>query len=461
MPAPEELVWRRVRRAIDPLSRDLLREANRRFGEAGLDEAWDRFHLSRRDEPFDPASPDNQLFWSWFLHDWKPDPRDTRVPESGQGKTAAQAYVERAGARLDPIARRYVEDCGRSPFSFYEVVACRPGQGFTLHEVMQGGEVDVIEHSGSQHLQPGDVLYVKLASVDGITLIEGMAATTIPPVYKPELIALRQRLGTSASLFGRETLRQLDATLRAAFFDIVENVRNPRRPELRNTDGDLLEMHTLVFDLDAPDAALAALEDLTAGVAAPDVERDGAGNLVRAEFTWSRLGNRTHKDWDNTSLGSIRIEGSRLTADVNSAKRAAALRKTIEKRLGESAHVRPSVVQSMQSLLAREQTPREKYEHQRRAQEQAEFAARPEVRALMRETMRKHYRAWVDEKIPALGNRTPRQAMRDVDGREAVEALIVQFERDGARMSPPLEPEVLQQLRETLGLRWRGAGNGQ
>ena len=36
--------------------------------------------------------------------------------------------------------------------------------------------------------------------------------------------------------------------------------------------------------------------------------------------------------------------------------------------------------------------------------------------------------------------------------REAVEALIVQIERDGKRMSPPLDPDIVRELRETLGL---------
>jgi hypothetical protein len=76
----------------------------------------------------------------------------------------------------------------------------------------------------------------------------------------------------------------------------------------------------------------------------------------------------------------------------------------------------------------------------------------PEVQAAMAEIMRNHYRAWVDEKLPALRGRTPREAVRDADGREAVAALILELERDGARMRPPLDPAIVQELRETLGL---------
>ena len=83
--APEELAWRRVRRATEPLGAELMREAARCFGAAGLDEAWSEFNLFEEDEPFDDASPYVTLFFSWFLHDWQPDPHDTEVPQSAHG----------------------------------------------------------------------------------------------------------------------------------------------------------------------------------------------------------------------------------------------------------------------------------------------------------------------------------------------------------------------------------------
>ena len=59
---------------------------------------------------------------------------------------------------------------------------------------------------------------------------------------------------------------------------------------------------------------------------------------------------------------------------------------------------------------------------------------------------------WVDDKLPVLGNRTPLEAVRDPAGREAVEALVLQIERDGSRMNPPLDPQIVRRLRERLQL---------
>ena len=43
--------------------------------------------------------------------------------------------------------------------------------------------------------------------------------------------------------------------------------------------------------------------------------------------------------------------------------------------------------------------------------------------------MQEKVQAWAHEKVPALGGRTPMQAVNDPDGREIVESLLVQWER--------------------------------
>jgi hypothetical protein len=452
--APDELAWRRVRRAIDPLPDELLREAGRHFGATGLQEAWDEFNLwSFEDDAFDAESPYVTLFFAWYLHDWLPDPEETELPEAVRGQTVAQAYLARTGHRLDPLARSYVEACCATPFSFHEVLDCRPGHGLRLRDVLLGTEREVTERTASRTLQVGDLIFAKVVPIEGMHLIEGLGPAAVPPADKLRVIKLRKRIGSAGDLFAAELLRDWDIELRELYLSIARRRLDPQLPELRNTDGDPLEMHTLIFDLDAPEVAVERLADLAAGVYEPDVVRDAEGRLVRAELVWARRGNATHTHWDNTTLGHLCIDGSRLTAEVNSARRAAALRTLIDERLGDTAKARPLIVQSVQSMLERERAPREQAQRQQR--ENAELAAQPEVQAVLREAVRDHYRAWVDAKLPALDNRTPREAVRDPDGREAVVALIDQIERDGPKLTPPLDPDIVRELRETLGLQRR------
>ena len=52
--------------------------------------------------------------------------------------------------------------------------------------------------------------------------------------------------------------------------------------------------------------------------------------------------------------------------------------------------------------------------------------------------------------LPALNNKTPLEAVRNADGREMVEALIGQFERDSSRMPVPPDSTVFINLRRRL-----------
>jgi hypothetical protein len=55
--------------------------------------------------------------------------------------------------------------------------------------------------------------------------------------------------------------------------------------------------------------------------------------------------------------------------------------------------------------------------------------ADPETSKHLQAMLQKQMENWVHEKIPALGGRTPMQAVRDPDGKEMVEALLLQWER--------------------------------
>lgn len=74
--------------------------------------------------------------------------------------------------------------------------------------------------------------------------------------------------------------------------------------------------------------------------------------------------------------------------------------------------------------------------------------------AQIAEMMEAHWTGWVDEKLPALHGKTPRQAVRTADGREAVEALLVDIERRKDAHGPreALNREGVRQVRERLGL---------
>ena len=58
----------------------------------------------------------------------------------------------------------------------------------------------------------------------------------------------------------------------------------------------------------------------------------------------------------------------------------------------------------------------------------------------------------MDQPLPILGNRTPMEAVKDADGREVVESLVIQGERFGHNPAMPTDEDVFRRLRERLGL---------
>ncbi len=458
--SPEELTWQRVRRANDGLDRRLLDAAAKHFGPTGIDEAWAEFTLWDDEAGgLDPGTPHMQVFAPWFLYDWLPDPQETETPPESHQLTAAQAYLRAAGRRLEPLTKRYLEAGVAAPFSFHEILDCEPGRGFRLRDVLLGTEASVLERSASRGVRAGDLIFAKVVPIDGIAVLDGSSPVAIPPGEKPRIIELRKNLAHSRDLFGSELLREYGVELLGLYHDIVDRLLDPRPPQLANTDGEPLEFQRLVYDLDSPLDAFEKLKDLAVGLRDEEI-RDGAvfddaGALVRAELDWRRPGNAMHSYWDNTILGHLRIADGCLRAEVNSAERAARLRALVEERLGSSARFRVAKIESAQSMFERARAAGEDRGSEELATERRRLAATPEARTVLAEQLRAHYRSWLDSKLPALGDRTPREAAGDADGREALEALVLQIERDGEVMQPPLDPSIPRELREALGLAWR------
>ena len=75
----------------------------------------------------------------------------------------------------------------------------------------------------------------------------------------------------------------------------------------------------------------------------------------------------------------------------------------------------------------------------------------PELQSIEKDLARRHWEKWLQTRVPALGNKTPRQAMRTAGGRERLEALLAQFERDaeGSQQSASADVDF---LRSALGL---------
>ncbi len=451
---PIDILWSHERKASESLTEQMLRFATRRFG-AFAQDAWDDFNLGYPEEQFASAKSEGQIFNPYFIFHWTL--KRTRTSRA-KGGDVARAFLLENSTRLDEMELQVLELSMAEPLSFYEVVSNRPGAGFLLRDILTGRETDVREQSASSGVQSGNIIFGQVLALQGLAVLGCCASVVIPPRMKAEVVALRKRLRNkcrkqNGEIKG-ETLSRYAEEIRATYLQIRTTLYAP--PRFCNTDGDPILFCTLTFAIDSPEAAFKALAPLALGRSKDelleDAEFDDFKGLQKVEFEWIKRGNRKIKTWDNTILGRICIHGRTLVAQVNSAKRATRVRNEIEKRIGVRVVYQNTVTQTYEELQ-RNAKGRDGAADKRADMEHARLMQEPEVRKQLQEAVQKQLESWVHQKIPALGGRTPLEAIKDPDGREIVEALLLDFERKESRANPDVILPDVSALRRILNLR--------
>lgn len=451
-----DLTWQRLRRAEGRLIDKTLTFARKHYQSDVILRAWDAFSLGDEsnlaDDPMFESS-----FVPWFVFNWVPDPALVADDTLPAGIPLSLQMLALQPDQFDEFETRFTHAmCGR-PFSFYSVTAVEPGRGLTLKDILTQRERTVLERSASATVTRGGILFTRLLEMDGVAIMCGCAPLVIPGDEHLRLLDLRHELTRRRTPMTEEQVHTHAEALRDTYFEIADRLDHPQLPTLCNTDGDPLLPQTLHFDLRcSPQAAFDRLRSLslerTDEQCMENPRYDAGGALRAVRFAWLKHGNAKHADWDNTILGTVRIDGARLTVEVNSQPRGNHIRREVERRLADDVSYRTTVVESLEKgiedRLSRPETAKE-----RRAREAHErLNALPEVREQLRVMAAAHWERWLDGKIPALRNRTPRQASRTAEGRERLDALLQSFETDRrVADDSPFRPDV-PALRKRLGL---------
>jgi hypothetical protein len=435
--ASDNSAWRQQRDAFNWLTDAMMHHALS-FAEY-VPEAWLDFNQDESPLPLEEDAAERQMFMPYFLFDWDPEPRPRRRRAEPAPGLLTRSYLLARGSRLPELEGLILEEAINQPLSFYEVVRCDPGEGVVVRDVLVGGETQVIERTASQSLRPGDIAYGQLCKLPEVTTFGRLAPFAIPPGSKGSIVRLRTWLRKRIAKHNRELipadLIRYREKVRTTYLDIRDGMRRP--PLLANTDGDPLVFHTLTFRVGSAHAAFEALAPLARGIskkrllAQAQVDDDGA--LREVEIPWQKKGNRTHGDWEATILGVLRISGQSLVVDVNSEKRATKIRGEIERRLGILAVHQKTVAQDPAEALKK--TNRTGTDP--RSSEPASEQVGPEVTEALRAEMQRWAENWIYQKVPALGGLTPLEAVDDPDGREVIESLLLQWDRQNEKLAGP------------------------
>ena len=454
-PDPDERLWGRMRRAESGLIETLVEFALDRRGHRFFRKAWAEFD-SRGVFDGDEEYEDDGAFLPWALFNHVPRRRKGFAwRRLGETRPVALDFLAEQGERLDPFERRFLETVCRIPYSFHVVESAEAGRTLGLRDVFTGRTHVVRDRLASEMAEVGEVIFGRVLEVDSVAILVGMGSFRIPASFRIELIDVRDDLVGEGGFLTEEAVLDRDRSFRELYLGIVERVLRPPAPQLSNTDGEPLVFCHVFFDLSCPAAeALEELKDLALDWTDEDFREeavlDDAGELERIEFPWLVRGNEVHRSWGNTVLGRLTLGGRELVIEVNSEARAERVRREVERRLGARVAYRATERESPEKLLAESRCS------QCGEPEAAPDAARdtvvrdPLARAELERVVAAHWEDWVDTELPALGDRTPREAARTAAGRERVAALLDDF--GSSRPGGDLPGPDVEGLRRELGL---------
>ena len=346
----------RIRTAEERVVAAVFKHASATWGEALLQHAWDDFWLYD-DVPEDmPAEPEWEgMFMAWFTLGFVPDPECPERTDAWPTEPLGLHWLASQRGAIDPLDRAFAEQACRSPLSVLAVEQVVPGVSLDVADVFTGRRFHTPELTWSRSLQVGDLVFARVVTLEGLSLLFGMAPYVAPPEWLEDLLAWRDE-HLRAQTVTREMVAAREFELRDLYLDVRDSLLNPAPPVVLNDDGDPLCNVTLIYSL-AVDVATARerlLPLATQGneVHETEVERDDAGVVTSTELAWvSRTGKPSRiaaasaaSPAGSTVLGAFTLGPGRLAATVDSEKRATAITRQVRARFGEEATLLERVV---------------------------------------------------------------------------------------------------------------------
>ncbi len=453
---PDDLYWHQQFKMRNALIAKILKYLFSTYGDHAIPEAWDEFQCFPEEEmPFDENSYEMPLFMPWLYYDWTPDFSESKITDSDWTRVPpAHSMLMRHQNKLSALEKQYIEVCLSSPFTFAEVIHSTPGKGFDLKDIFTGEEWAVVEKSASKIARRGDILFCKPVTVNNLTTLEACAPFIIPPIHKKPMLDLRKHIAMKFKKINKEALSDYSMELIDLYLQMRDLIMNPSMPKLCNTDGDEMILQKLIFEINNPREAFEALKDLdivsTESEILSSAEMDQNGDIKKVEITWGKQ-DKKNKTLNTIVLGHLTIEGKSLHVELNSMERAALFRTLVEERPASGARYKTTLITSIEAM--REDAQKNKPGDEKNMCQEDLLEKHPELKVHLNEMMMAHWKNWVDMKIPALGNKTPRQAAKTKNGREMLEALLTQFERNAVdKPQQGVTIEIFNDIRKQLGL---------
>ncbi len=323
-------------------------------------------------------------------------------------------YIKRRGWRESPYARRYLNALDDSENQLWEVVSVKAGQ---YVDVRPFGATDkplrVYEKSGSQNLKRWDCIAARVMNFDGTNSFGGSILPFSPDQAQEIPLMLDRACNKSIKIL--QELRSEEASCQwsddeikaMAESEIEEQLPDllfslwasfaylsitKSMPTILNRDGDLFQWSKVKFPIEEKN--MAAIKKRLNSTPYLDF------NDVSKEWVWLACEVDKVPQQGTSILGHILLNKSNVELSVNSVKRAEEGKAYLNELLGELIGQPLTVFENLESLM------------EKHSQDESPGLESVEAPELVTSYLDQHYRQILDEPIPALDNKTPRECSR-------------------------------------------------
>jgi len=359
------------------------------------------------------------------------------------GENIVDEYLKRRGWWEKSPAKEYMKALRGSVLSLYEVSDVMPGKSMKLRDLVRGGEpVTIIEQSATQSLKQWDRIATRVVEIRGKTIMSG---GVLPFSFKASDVLfndLKETLGykkpDKLENIADEELQHLAPLFTLSWLSgVLESVAFREDPSLSNSEGEAIEFHDMRFPFvsGVTQKQIASRLNELSDLEQEDAKfwnwlergkkpgKTPAGNNTQGLFLKATFGDGSRV------LGNIELKGKSLIFSVNSADRAKRGQELMENMLGALVRSPLTEIRTIKQML--EDTPDS-------PEQNPESDIPPEIaEQLMKQTLDKHYRETIDLPVPALGNKTPRQAVKTKAGREQVIEWLKYLENSSGKPADP------------------------
>ena len=364
-------------------------------------------------------------------------------------------YLKRRGWRESVPGRRYLQLLRDSVISLYEIVDVSPGRHCNLRDMVRGGKtVRVHEHMGTQNLVKWDRIAARVIVYNGKHIFTG-GILPIPQEVSQSLLDMldkirknykHQKSGVAKkgvkdkllapALLNEQVLRESCYVFTSLWLMHTLEMLQAPQPEIVNRDDEALvfsETHFPVHEEHAPE--ISELLD-----AAPEWIRAGSDELF---WNWlavsNNKGNKAKQsskiavdsllDGQQPVIGTLELLPGKLICSTNSMERSEQVKAALETLLHGMIGPGLTKLQTLDQVLAENQSD-SNIDERRDPQEEID----PDVAAeITKNFLDQHYRNTLDEPIPMLDDKTPRQCAKSKQGRVKVIEWLKMLENNELR----------------------------